>query len=181
MRQLRLAGRYRDLEPFLLPEQLPAVLAQIRAVDRLHATANVLRHRVDQRFGLSAAQEFDYRQAANILGPLSPDVELLREDAAGDRAIVTFQVAGRLPIESAELVYRDGGWQLDADPVAGVPEQILKLADLLERMADALTRRGYSVEQLRDELELRTRPILRRLQTLVDQHAHPTADRTKPR
>ncbi len=175
LRELRSAGRYSAIERHLRPGQRVAVMTQLRAGDRLVATARLLRRRVEERFGLAAAQEFDYRAAGNVLGVFSNDVTLVSEQITADRARVTFQVASRLPLESVDLVRSENRWVLVADPIDGVPEQLYELADLLERLADAVQRDQITLPELRSQLALRQRPILRRIQELV-KAADPASD-----
>lgn len=167
LRDYRFTGRYSLIEPFLLPEQRSAVIAQIRAVDRLHAAAKMLRRRVRHRLGMAAAQEFDFRQVANLLGVFSPDVTLLTERIDVDRATVSFQVADRIPLDAAEMLRRENHWVLVSDPIDGVPDELLKLALLLERIADQVNGNDLTVDELRREIKLRQAPILRRLKKLV--------------
>jgi hypothetical protein len=167
LREWRSTGRYSAIERHLRPGQRVAVMTQLRAGDRLVATARLLRRRVEERFGLAAAQEFDYRAAGNVLGVFSNDVTLVSEHIAGDRARVTFQVGGRLPLASVDLVRSENRWFLVADPIDGVPEQLYELGDLLESLADAVQRDQLTLPELRRQLALRQRPILRRIQELV--------------
>lgn len=167
LRKHQPAGDHAGIEPFLLADQRDLVIAQMCAVDRLVDATAVLRARIEERFGLGAAQDFDYGQVANILGVLSRDVTLLTETVQDARARVTFQVADRVPLESAEMVRRDHRWLLVVDPIEGVPEEIEKLAAVIAEVADAVRDGAYTVTNLRREIDRRQAPILRRLSELV--------------
>ena len=138
LRRIQPAGDLAGIEPFLLADQRELVIAQIRAVDRLIDATALLRTRLEKRFGLGAAQDFDYGQVANILGVLSRDVTLLAETIQDERARVTFQVADRVPLEAVEMVRRGDRWLLVVDPIAGVPEEIEKLAAVIAEVADGV-------------------------------------------
>lgn len=168
LRAFRERGRYSRIERFLLPEQRTAVLSQLRAVDRLIATARLLQRRVRTHLGTGAAQSFaHYAQVGNIIGVFSDDVTLLDEHVDGASARVTFQVAGRLPLGTVSMTRDRDRWLLNADPIDGVPEQLLKLAGMLERLADRVVEEGLSAETLHREIALRQSGILRRLEKLV--------------
>ena len=167
MRRHRLAGDHVGIEPFLLADQRDLVIAQMRAVDRLIDATAVLRTGLEERFGLGAAQEFDYGQVANILGVLSRDVTLLTETVQDGRASVTFQVANRVPLESAEMVRRDDRWLLAVDPIEGVPAEIEKLAAVIAEVADGVRDGTYVARDLRRDIDRRQAPILHRLAELI--------------
>lgn len=167
LRRHRPAGDLSGIEPFLLADQRELVIAQIRAVDRLIDATVVLRTHLEERFGLGTAQDFDYGQVGNILGVLSRDVTLLAETVQDGRARVTFQVADRVPLESVEMVRRDDRWLLVVDPIAGVPEEIEKLAAVIAEVADRVGDGTYVATDLRREIDRRQAPILRRLAELV--------------
>lgn len=167
LRLHRAAGDHAGMSPFLLADQRDAVIAQIRAVDRLVDATALLRLRVEERFGLGVAQDFDYGQAANILGVLSRDVTLLTETVQGESARVTYQVADRVPLEVAELVRRDDRWVLVADPIEGMPEEIAKLADVIADVAGGVRARAQTAIEVRREIDRRQAPILRRLGELT--------------
>ena len=72
------------------------------------------------------------------------------------------------------MVRRQQRWILVADPIEGVPEELLKLAFLLEHIADELASSQWTVQQLRREIDLRQAPILRRLNKLATRSAAPS-------
>ncbi len=168
LREYRARGLYSRIEECLPPEQSATVIAQIRSVDRLAASVSLLQDRVRERFGQSIAQKYSrYARVADIAGVFSGDATLLSAQIDGNRAQITYQVGGRLPLEIAEMVRKKNRWILLADPIEGIPEQLLKLAFLLERMAERVAQGDFTPEQLDRELTLRQSTIMRRLEKIV--------------
>lgn len=162
------AGRYDAAETFLIPDQQAAVIAQIRAVERLHGAAEGLSRRTADRFGLAATESVKYTRSANVLGPLSPHARLLNYRLESDHATVIYQVGDRLPLESIEMTRRDGRWLLVTDAIEDMPGEIEKLAGVLEHGIVALDDPGTGLDDFRRDLELHAAPILRRLRLLTE-------------
>lgn len=183
LRAWRSRGEFSKIEDFCLPDQRAAVIAQLRAVDRLVAAGRALQNRVREHMGLAASQTFaPYSQLENISGVFSTDVELLAEHIDVDRADVTFQVAGRIPTESVSMVRRGDRWMIVADPISGVPEELLRLTSLLQRMTDLVTGdKGITADELRHEIAVRQSPILRRLNALISADSAKTASADAPK
>ena len=98
----------------------------------------------------------------------SRDVDLLDERVEGDRAVVTIQVAGRVPLEEVYLVRRDGRWLIQTDPpIPGLPETLDALAQALIDTAHLLDGGKMSAEELQRELSLREASIGRRFEGLT--------------
>ena len=168
LRQMRKQGRYSLIEPFLQKSQCVIVIAKIRAVDRLVVAGAQLRNRVREHMGVSAAQSFDgFSQLGNIAGVFSEDVSVVGQHVDGDRAEIRYSVAGRLPLKTVDLLRRDGRWTMQTDSVEGVPELLLKLAFLLERMSDRMVEGPMTLAELHHEIELRQSAIMRRLRKLI--------------
>lgn len=168
VRSYRAEGRYSKVEPFLLPVERTLVIAQLRAVDRLLSAGKLFRTRVEEKFGPLAAEPYrSYDQIGNVVGVLSADVTLVTQRVSDERATVTFRVADRLPLKDQVLVRRDDSWTLVIEPIAGVPEQILELSFLIERMTERVGAGELSAEALQDEITLRQSAILRRLSKLT--------------
>ncbi|NOT02854.1 MAG: hypothetical protein HOP29_19820 [Phycisphaerales bacterium] len=162
------AGRHSAAETYLLAEQRKAVIAQIRAVDRLQSAAEALARRAADRFGLAAAEALDFTRSADVLGVLSRHARLVSQRVESDRATVVYQVGDRLPLESVELMRRGDGWILVTEAIEGVPEEIAKLAGVVERSIGGLLDDGLTLEELRRDVDLRASPIFRRLQHLTE-------------
>ena len=168
LQHMRKQGRYSLIEPFLAKSQRAIVIAQIRAVDRLVVAGAQLRNRVREHMGVSVARSFDsYSQLGNIVGVFSEDVSVVGQRVDGDRAEIRYSVAGRLPLKTIDLLRREGLWTMQTDSVEGVPELLLKLAFLLERMSDLILERPMTAAQLHHEIDLRQSAIMRRLRNLI--------------
>ena len=125
---------------------------------------------ITKRLGRASARAFDRSQAANVIGVFSRDVEVLDARVQGDNAVVTIQVADRLPLEEVELVRRDGKWIIRTDPpIAGLAGELRKLADVLVAVARMVDDREMTAAQIKRELDLRQAPIGRRLAVLMDE------------
>jgi hypothetical protein len=173
LRSFRSARRFSKLDRFLPIQHATAVRAQLKTTDRLVAAAKVLRQRVESKYGKVASEQFQYAHLPNIVGVFSRDVTLLSQEIDGRHASVTYQVADRVPLESVELERRDDRWILRVDPIDGVPETLFRLARLLERMSRIVDQRDLTIEQLRDDIEIRQIPILRKLDQLVNRADKP--------
>lgn len=162
-------GRYNDMAELLLPEQREPVLAIVRAVDELIAAEFAFREAVKRRLGEGSASYFARRdQVANILGPLSRDVVVLAEVVEGDSATVSFQVAKRVPVETVEVVRRDGVWYVKTDkPIEGLADALRDLANATRRVSSELEQRNWSRQQIARELDLRHAEVLKRIAELT--------------
>lgn len=168
VREHRLSGRLQLLETYLISEQRTPVVELIQSVDRLRWANGVLQAAVTNHLGPATARAFDRSEAANAIGVFSRDVDLLDERVVADRAVVTIQVAGRVPLEEANLVRREGRWLIQTDPpIPGVAEALNKLAQVLVDTARLLDEGHMSAEELQRELLLREASIGRRLETLT--------------
>lgn len=170
LRDYRDRGQYSKIEPFIASTQRTAVIAQFRAVERLIAATRLLQNRVKEHLGTAAGQSFArYAQVGNIIGVFSRDVTLLNEQVDGHRARVTFQVADRLPLDSVSMTRERDRWVVNAEPIDGVPEQLLKLAFMLERFAERVVSERLTQDELHREIDLRQSGVMRRLRKLVSQ------------
>ena len=169
-RRLRNQSAFDDLEEYLLPEQRTAVIAHLLAVDRLVAAHRSLNRLIEERIGPGSATRIDADAIANIAGVFSTDVEIVDETIDDDYAVVTFSVAGRIPLEEITLVRRENRWRLRGQaPAPELSLQLRKLAEAADRVSLLLNTRGMTADDLRSELALRQDPILRRIQELSEQ------------
>ncbi len=170
VREYRLSGRLGLLEADLIPEQRTSVVGLIQSVDRLLWANGVLQAAVTSHLGPATARAFDRTEAANAIGVFSRDVDLLDERVEGDRAVVTVQVAGRVPLEEVNLVRRDDRWLIQTDPpIPGVAEALNNLAQVLVDTARLLDDGNMSAGELQRELALREASIGRRLDNLMSE------------
>ena len=138
-------------------------------MDRLLWANDVLQAAVTRHFGPATARIFDRSQAANAIGVFSGDVELLSERITDDVAVVTIQVAGRVPLEEVTLERHEGRWVIQTDPpIAGVGEALRDLAQVLVDTARMLDDRSMSAVDLQRELAAREASVGRQIKALME-------------
>ena len=177
LHEYRLAGKYDELQELVVPEQRSAIVELVLSVDELIAAESALSHAIQERVGEGSAVRFERRaQVANILGPLSRDVNVMAQHLDGDRATVEIQVAGRVPLERVEL-HREGGvWRIHPDkPIPGLAEELRNLADATRRVRSMLQRREMEADDVFNELAKRQQPALERMARLTAQNAQNNA------
>jgi len=168
MREYRRMGRISLVERSTVPERRAAVGELLHTADRLERAGEALHEAVRKHLGLASAEMFDYSQVANIIGVFSRDVELIDQRIEGDTAVVTIQVAGRVPLDEVRLVLREGNWLITTDPpIAGLAGELRKLADVWLDLSQQIERKGLTAAQLKRELDARQSPIARRLATMT--------------
>lgn len=166
--QCRRAGQMTAIAAYIVPQQRDAVIEHILSVDELTSAAESLKARVNRVIGAGTAGAFDRTAIANSLGPFARDLEYISETITGDSAVVRLRVGGRLPLENVDLVRRGDRWLIQTDPpIPGLSAELRKLARVLNRVADEVEHRRLSAEQIEQELILRQRPILERIDQLV--------------
>ena len=174
VRQYRAQGAFNRLRDYLVPEQREAVIDHLLAVDELVMSYRLLNHVVAERVGQGSATAFDPQAVANIVGVFSRDVTLVDEVVDGDRATITISVAGRVPVEHVEMVMPDDVWLVKTDtPVIGLASEIRKLAEATDHVVFEIRSRDMTAEDVREELNLRQRPILERIKQLTEAQAAP--------
>jgi hypothetical protein len=143
------------------------VVAHLLAVQRLVSAYRALNGVVAERIGAGSASTFDVEAMANIVGVLSPEVEVVNETVYDEEAVLTYTVDGRVPLEEAILVRRNNRWLLQTEPpVPELAAELLALANVADRVALELRARKMTAEDLQAELALRQRPILERIRKL---------------
>ncbi len=167
LRAARSEGHYDQLANHLQPEREADVVSLLRATDRLIAASSMLTARVKQVYGPAAVDKFQYDNLNNIAGVFSRDVTFISEDIEGNTATVVYQIADRLPLDSVKLVHRDHRWILKTEPIGDLPDAIFNLADLFERMAKRLVERNLTPDQLQKEIEIRSIPIFRQIESMT--------------
>lgn len=166
LRNSRKKGDYTRFPNHLPDAHESDVVALLRATDRLIAASTMLSNRVQQQFGHAAADRFQYDNLANIAGIFSRDVAFISEEIDGNSATIVYQIDDRIPLESINLVHRSDRWILQTDPIGDLPEAIFEMADLFERMAKRLVEKNLTPDQLQKDVEIRSIPILRRIESL---------------
>lgn len=173
-RRHRLAGELGRLEECLVVEQRKAVVDLVMSVDRLATANDTLTLATREHLGAATAETVDRPGLANIIGVFSRDVELIDEHVTGDKAVVTIQVAGRIPLEEIELVRRQRRWLIQTDPpVEGMTDALRRHADTLIGLARAVREGKYDAGSLVRELEARETSSGRRISKLLTTTSKP--------
>jgi len=166
--ELLVTGHLEALEALIDPAQARHVVSLLCALDRLERADRTLGRAVRKAFGSAVAREFDHRALVNAAGVFSRDVELIGQRIDGDHATVTYQVAGRLPLDEVALVKFGGGWRIQTDdPIPEAIREIERLAEGLTSVARLVGSQKMTVAQLRTELRVHEAPIARRLADLT--------------
>lgn len=164
----RVAGGLGLVGHHVVPERRSHVLGLLQAMDRLLWANQVLQAAVVSRFGRATARVFDRSRAANAIGVFSHDVEVLDQQVDGDNAVVTIQIAGRVPLDEVKLVRREHRWLIQTDPpITGVADELHRLAEVLVDAARMLDKTAMTPVELKKELDLREAAIGRRIAELT--------------
>lgn len=168
--QHRRADELSEVEQYLVPELAPYLISFVNAIDKMLQANRVVLAAVTKHFGQAAATEFDRSGIGDMLGVLARDVKVVDQQINGDQAVVSLQVGGRMPLQQAHLIRRDGRWLIVTEqPVPGLPEAFNDLAEAMMESARLLESREMSKEAFKQELALRRAPIQRRLQQIHQQ------------
>ncbi len=140
----------------------------VQATDRLVAAEAEFRKAVTRRLGHAAAMRVDRSDAGDAIGVFSRRVAVIDERIDGDRATVTIQVAGRVPLETVAMVRREQRWLIQTDPpIVGVAERMQELAEVLLAIARRVDRGDVTDATLNAELAAQQAPVLRKLHLLT--------------
>lgn len=170
---LRRAGRLREMGRFVAQDRRQAVLELVRAVDQLILDNRVLQQRFQAAGRGAVGTLFDRSEVANIIGVFSMDVEVIKEEIAGDRAVVTVQVGQRLPLDRVSLELHQDRWTIQPDaPIPGLADELRRLGAALRRVGDAVSRQEMTVDQIAREMEFWQKPVMKRIRQLVEQAEH---------
>lgn len=165
--QLRLARKWFELEPYIDPEQREPLRHLVTATDALLDANLRLKKAIIKVHGFAPAIPFDRAEAANALGLFSHDVQVLGAQTDGNRAVVTIQVADRVPVERVMLTRTNDRWLIRTDPpIEELPRQIDKLAGIMNRAAMQMESERLSIEELKATLDAEQEPVLRRIARL---------------
>jgi hypothetical protein len=155
---------------YVTRERRQPVIELIEAVDQLILDNQVLQERIRTSGATASAALFDRSSVANIIGVFSRDVEIIREDVADTTAVVTVQVADRLPLDRVDLTLQGDRWVIEPDaPVPGLAAELVSLGKALRRVAEAVETRHLTVEQIGKEMEFWQKPVLARIRKLIDE------------
>jgi hypothetical protein len=170
---LRRAGRLGQMAQFVAQDRRRAVLELVAAVDQLILDNRVLQQRFQAAGRGAVGTLFDRSEVANIIGVFSMDLEVIKEEVAGDRAVVTIQVGQRLPLDRVSLELHEHRWTIQPDePIPGLADELRRLGAALRRVGDAVSRQEMTVDQIAREMEFWQKPVMKRIRQLVEQAEH---------
>lgn len=162
------ADRLTEVERYLLPDQRGEVMSLLRAVRGVAGSNESLQTAVRERIGRAAARRVDRSQVVNAVGVFSRDVDVIDERSDNGTAVVTIQIADRLPLEQVHLVRAPQGWQIQTDaPVSGLADELRALGKVLQDLARLVQDTLLTVDALERELRVREAAVGRRIATLL--------------
>lgn len=162
-------GRLSEVESFLLPDQRSEVMALLRAVSAVAGANESLQSAARERIGRAAARRVDRSQVVNAVGVFSRDVTVIDERIDSDTAVVTIQIADRLPLEQVQLIRTSQGWQVRTDPpVPGLAGELRTFGRILLDLARMVRDTPLTAEVLDRELRLREAAVGRRITALLE-------------
>lgn len=163
----RVAGDFAGLGEFIVDDHRGAVRELVQATDRLVAAEAEFRATVTRRLGHAAAMGVDRSGVGDAIGVFSRNVRVVDERIDGDRAIVTVQVADRVPLEEVTVVRREGRWLIETDPpMDGIASGMRELAEVLLAMSRRVERGDVSEATLISELAAQQAPVFRKFRSL---------------
>ncbi|HEY3245310.1 MAG TPA: hypothetical protein VGM03_18365 [Phycisphaerae bacterium] len=160
--------RAEPLRELLEPQVRTAIMELLEGVDQVASANDVLQARLKARLGEGVAARLDRSGVANAVGPFSPAARVIDEKIDGQRAVVTYQIADRLPLSEVNLVLGDDRWLIQSDqPIPGLAAEMRNLAEALRIVADRVESDKLDADGAAKELELRQRPVLDRIAALT--------------
>lgn len=165
--EARRTGQYRDFERLVTRDRCHDLINTLLAVDEFLNANRALCNYVRERFTADLSQTIDQSHWGTNLGLFSRHVELVSERIEGERAIVSFSVDNRIPLQHASLMIEEGQWRYD--PGEGfdsrIPAGFLRMAEGLRQALAELTSGRLSADtvgadpaRLIEEVRLRLKP-----------------------
>ncbi len=160
--------RYRLLEPYVEPEQRVLLVDTLMAFNRFLEANERSQRRLWAMHGERVGVEFDLSHLADAMGLFSPDVEFRSERIDGNQAVLSVQVAGRVPLEEHQFVRRDRRWVYAPEsPIPSLPELIHELAAGMEEFTRQLEKGDLSVARVRSEFRHRVYRRIRKIRSAL--------------
>lgn len=160
-RRWRDEKRYRLIERCIETNQRKTFVDTLICVDAFLAANEQVQKAIGEVLGDYRTDEWDLSLVGEHLGLFSAGMEILRVDQEADRVTISYQVGGRLPLETASLRAGPEGWTYVTGPGApGFPAAIRGLAMTLSDIAESIRRKGMTREHINQEFRLRIWPRL---------------------
>ncbi len=146
------ARQYRNVEAWIVPEQDALLVDTLMAFNGLLDANRRAQERIAELYDEAAAKEFDLGELSDHLGMFSRNVSFRGERIDGNRAVVTVQVADRVPLEEYHFTRRDGRWlYAPQGSVRDMPKMVGRLADGMEDFARGLQLGDVSLQEIRSD------------------------------
>ncbi len=166
LRECRKARTYATMRPYLHASGREGMIDLLVAVDEL-LLANTAAHAAARQACPGAEIPYDFTLIQDRLEIFSRDVELIDIKEKGDRAVVTLQIAGRLPVVSTQFVRTNGVWQyVPAPDQLGVVKAIRQLTRALQQVELSLSGHPVTPQQINEEYRIRVGPRLKAFEQL---------------
>ncbi len=175
---LRQEHKYRELRSLVVPERDDEVVRFLTAVDDFLTANRRLCNWIRTRIGVGMSQTIDQSYVADDLSPYAGEnlalfsraVEFLDETIAGDQAVVSFTVDGRIPAGRARLRKIAGVWHYDPGPWTSdrLPAAFHDLARGLEQALAELQSGRIPLDDLRRDPEILAELLKARLRRGVN-------------
>ena len=160
-RQWRDQRRYRLIEAHIDPDQRATFIDTLICVDMFLEANDQVGRAVAEVIGDYRFEEWDLSIVAQSLGLFSEPIEIIRVDRDGERAVVVYQAADRLPLENADLRADPDGWvYLPGAGNAALPAAFRGLAATLSDIAVRIRSDSLNRDQINREFRLRVWPRL---------------------
>ncbi|MBN1344500.1 MAG: hypothetical protein JXQ73_17555 [Phycisphaerae bacterium] len=174
-------GRYRELDEYVVTDQRALMVDTLMALSRMLQANDRAQRLLVAHHGEMLAADFDLSLLADHLGLFSRNVEFCSERIDGDRAIVSAQVAGRVPLEEYRFLRQQGRWvYAPASPMPSLPDLIRQLAVGLELFAGAIENQSLSPKQVHSEFKHRVVTRVKRIRSALNMEGAAPAPASQP-
>lgn len=165
------AGRYSEIDEWVVPESREAVVEFLLAVDEVMASNAGLQAASNERFHGALPRQWDLAFMKDNFGLFSDRIRVFGEAVAGDSATVTIQEGDHLPLRRLVFARGDGRWRYRPDPYPRLMlTELRRLSRILRDIHTSITR-GESFEDVHEAFVYRVLPQIGRIHNVPDARA----------
>jgi hypothetical protein len=176
LRRWHAGHSYLSMMPWIHPSARDDVIELLVAVDELTLANTSAQVAITQSCPGINPRDFDMSAISNFLDLFSRDAEFVGEKIEGDNAVVTIQVAHRLPLKQLRFQRHEGQWvYLPGSFPVGLTEAIRLLAKGMNRFATVIAQNTCSPEQVDTEFRYRVVPKLDAFRKLMSPATAPAS------
>lgn len=162
LRRWHAGHSYLSMMPWIHPSSRDEVVELLVAVDELMLANTSAQVAITQSCSGIDPKAFDMSEIGNRLDLFSRDAVFVGERIAGDKAVVTVQVAERLPLKQLRFERHEERWVYVPGPLShALTESIRLLAKGMNRFATVIAKGTCSPEDVNSEFRYR---VLSRLE-----------------